>query len=305
MALSFLRSRLDSLASAQNTDGGWGYFPGRGSWLEPTFYVMMALHGHANYASGWERAWRLIRGWQTPEGGVRPNSEVQLPNWTTALWVTIHYIRGVQDQNLERAVGWLLDTRGAEGALWRRVVEAAKPKTPGYDPNQFGWSWFPETNSWVEPTVHSLVALKMALRGKPGGNHPRRGDLEKRIHLGERMILDRRCQDGGWNYGAQLAIGVPLPSYPESTGVALVGLQGNRSPEVPGGLDVARQLLAETRSPLGKAWLETALRVHRANVPDRSREKAAPRDTLIAALEALACPDGNHALLRAAGEVAA
>ena len=39
----YLQSRLEFLRKTQNTDGGWGYFPGKQSWLEPTAYAMLAL----------------------------------------------------------------------------------------------------------------------------------------------------------------------------------------------------------------------------------------------------------------------
>ena len=41
----YLQSRLDFLRNTQNPDGGWGYFPGKHSWLEPTTYATLALHG--------------------------------------------------------------------------------------------------------------------------------------------------------------------------------------------------------------------------------------------------------------------
>ena len=42
---SFSQVRLDALRKAQNPDGGWGYFAGKESWLEPTAYAAMALLG--------------------------------------------------------------------------------------------------------------------------------------------------------------------------------------------------------------------------------------------------------------------
>mgnify|MGYP003352936601 CR=1 FL=1 len=44
---AYLNTRLEALRAAQNPDGGWGYFPGKESWLEPTAYAAMALHGDA------------------------------------------------------------------------------------------------------------------------------------------------------------------------------------------------------------------------------------------------------------------
>src|SRR5262245_39053203 len=59
-----LASRLEFLRSTQNPDGGWGFFPGKQSWLEPTAYALMALHGHASSGQHFERGWKLMRSWQ-------------------------------------------------------------------------------------------------------------------------------------------------------------------------------------------------------------------------------------------------
>ena len=298
MSVSFLGERLYHLASIQNPDGGWGYKAGGSSWLEPTCYTMLVLHGQKAYRGQWERAWTLIRNWQMSDGGCRPTGQVNRSNWTTALWTTLHAVAGIRDAKAEAALNWLLDRKGAEGALWRRIVESTKPRTEGYNTQLFGWPWFPDTNSWIEPSVHAVVALKRMYWVAPGRKHPRHTDIKLRARLGEQMILDRRCVDGGWNYGARLALGIALESYPESTGVALLGLQGNKALAVRNGLAVAHKQLPETRSPLARAWLELSLRLHGMPAPEPKPGHEPPKDILVAALQALGCPDGNHALLR-------
>ena len=42
---SYLQARLETLRRSQNPDGGWGYFARKASWLEPTAYAALALHG--------------------------------------------------------------------------------------------------------------------------------------------------------------------------------------------------------------------------------------------------------------------
>ena len=61
MEESFLDARLQMLRRVQNPDGGWGYFPGKQSWLEPTVWAALALHGDPAA----DRAWTMLETWQT------------------------------------------------------------------------------------------------------------------------------------------------------------------------------------------------------------------------------------------------
>src|ERR1700730_16754734 len=89
MAEVYLASRLDYLRRTQNADGGWGYFPGKASWLEPTAYAMLALHGDEKSSGALRRAWRLIETWQMANGSWRAGAQVEDGTWVTALAVTL------------------------------------------------------------------------------------------------------------------------------------------------------------------------------------------------------------------------
>src|SRR5262249_33620845 len=102
-----LTTRLDFLRTTQNPDGGWGFFPGRQSWLEPTAYALMALHRDAESAPLFEKGWKLMRSWQLADGSWRPCAAVGEPHWTTALSVSLHCLRGVNDEVFRRGVDWL------------------------------------------------------------------------------------------------------------------------------------------------------------------------------------------------------
>jgi hypothetical protein len=65
-----LETRPAFLKATQNPDGGWGYFPGKPSWLEPTAYALLALAGERGAAL--DRGWNLLRSWQRPDGAFRP-----------------------------------------------------------------------------------------------------------------------------------------------------------------------------------------------------------------------------------------
>ena len=276
------QSRLDFLRATQNADGGWGFFPRKQSWLEPTAYALLALHGESAAKPAAERAWNLIRSWQLPDGSWPACAAVRESHWTTALAVTLHTVRGVNDQAFQRGASWLLQTTGFESSLTFRIAHMLRPNVVELDPGLKAWPWRPGTSSWIEPTAHALVALRKASAIVPAK------DLAERVALGERMILERRCTDGGWNYGNRRVLGTELTAYPETTGIALLGLAGNRALDLAAPIALARRMMAETKSPLARAWLRLALRSHSIRIPETPLDPAAEGDTLVAALELMA-----------------
>ena len=285
-----LRTRVGFLLDAQNSDGGWGYFPGKASWLEPTAWAALALTGRPESGRAVDSAFELIRFWQLSEGACRPSHQVNAPSWATALWVTLHCARGVYDRRFDHAVEWMVEAKGAEGSWWRRAVRSIAGIQDEFNPAWCGWAWWPGTSSWLEPTVHSLVALrKVAAAG--------RGSVlvRDRIAEAERMLLDRRCVDGGWNYGVREALGQALPSYPETTGLALVGLAGRSDPSLGPVVARARVMRDGTRSGMARGWLALALRAWGEAVADP--EEIRSMDVMLAAVEALAAEGGNYRLL--------
>ena len=291
----YLESRLRLLETSQNPDGGWGYFPGKQSWLEPTAYSLLALQGTSGSEAALDRGWRLVRSWQLPDGSVRPGVEIADGTWVTALLVTLACIRGVQNEDVARSVAWLLRVVGAEHNLLMRTFSYFNLLKTKLDVSHQGWPWRNGNASWIEPTALTLVALKKASNRFPSG------ELNHRVREGEELLLARRCSDGGWNCGNPNVLNFNLPSYPESTGLALIGLQGRPANELAAPLKAARRFRAETKSSLAKAWLAIALRLQGENPeapPDDSRPSS---DIMLAALEALAHPDGNYRLLGTGG----
>lgn len=122
----YLAARLDRLRQAQNSDGGWAYYSGKeASWLEPTVFAALALHGQPEA----ERAWTLVQSWQLPSGGWRPAADVPGANWTTALAVLLASTRGGQSAVVTKGLEWL-DNSAKDGAWsWRRTNLAASEPT--------------------------------------------------------------------------------------------------------------------------------------------------------------------------------
>jgi len=302
MGDSYLRERLDTLLERQNADGGWGYVPGKQSWTEPTAYAMLALEGEPGANEALEKAWKLLRSWQFADGGWRPSADIEQSSWVTALAVTLHCARGAEDQGFLDGVGWLLETRGAEGSWLNRLFYNLGSRTIDSNPSLQGWPWLPGTGSWVEPTSHALVALRHAARPLRDSGFPKYKQLTARVRLAERMIEQRRAVDGGWNYGNRTVLGEELPSCPESTGLALLGMQGCPDFDAGGAIDVARRQIEETRSPLARAWLAIGLRIYGIALSEAViRAEELSVYTHVTALEVLSAHPDRYRLLAAKG----
>ena len=293
MADSYLQSRLEFLLRAQNADGGWGYFPGKTSWLEPTAYAILALHDAPGASAAINRAWPLLASWQSPDGSWRPSSIVRTGTWVTALALTLYCIREAYDVHFRKAIAWLLQATGVESSISMRAASFFHMLSTDVDVTHKAWSWTPGNASWIEPTAHSLVALKKV----PA--RLRTHEFPYRITEGEDMILSRRGSDGGWNCGNPNVLKIDIPSYPETTALAMLGLQGRAAPRI---VEIARQFRAQSRSSLANAWLTIALRCYGEDPPleplGRASQAPGTPDVMLAAVEALAHPDGNHRLLK-------
>ena len=276
MDATALARRKEFLRGSQNADGGWGYFPRKRSWLEPTYYAALALGGPEE-----ARAWECVRHWRGSDKGWRPSAAVAISNWTTALAVAWACARGETGEPFASGVEWLLGTRGEENAFRNRLAARTGLVDPGRNVELTGWPWLRGTTSWVEPTAHALIALKRAAAKVPSPT------LKSRIETGEKQLLDVRCSDGGWNYGGPRALKIDLPSYPETTALALLGLQGHNHAAMQPALDFARGY--QERSRMAAAWLTIALR----NWGMESQAEIAPElpaggDILVTALEVIA-----------------
>ena len=288
---SYLGARLAVLRNTQNSDGGWGYFAGKSSWLEPTAYAALALAGEPAA----DRAWKLLSSWQLPDGSWKPAADVQVSSWGTSLCATLAMVRNEWGQPLANGVKWLVGSSGVE-SNWLNVAAARlRLVKQERDIGLKCWPWKPGNSGWVEPTVHALVALKQASANLSSS------ELRSRVQMGEAQLMDVRSRDGGWNYGSPAALGVDLPSYPETTALALVALQGRNdlSNDLGKAFDLARRQMGETPSPMARAWLTIAMRLHGVKPEELSGDPQS--DLMITGIEALAAPEGNYRCMQTAG----
>jgi hypothetical protein len=268
-------TRLDFLRDSQNPDGGWGYFPGRDSRPEPTAYAMRAL-GINN--KGIECLLKL----RQSDGGFAAAEGIAGSTWVTQLVLPLLVQAKVDRRILEQASAWIVGTEGAESALRMRLALLFTKNVIEQDPKLRAWPWRAGNNSWVEPTAQGLLAL-----GWMNGFAPEAA-IRYRRDMAVKMMLDRRCADGGWNYGNKKVLGETLPSYPETTGIALTGLVGTI--EINNSLEAARRMLQGNVGAYARAWLTIGLRCHgqRVDVTGFGDAVHPSRNVLLAALEALA-----------------
>ncbi len=238
-----------ALLAAQNSDGGWGYNTAN-SWTEPTALAVLALDAHECNRLAYSRACEWLVARQRDDGGWPPNDTVCISTWVTSLAflalseqggrfrqrAAILWMKGAVNQSLPPFEHFIF-----------RILQLTSPKIPGGSP------WFPGTAGWVIPTSLNILSLSRAARG---GNDP---DLDSIVAESRSYLLTHRCRDGGWNHGGSSYRSEKAPSYPETTGVALLALGGVPYPKVAPALKVAESFLDRAESAEGLAWLQMGL----------------------------------------------
>jgi hypothetical protein len=260
---SATEAHLARLLLEQNEDGGWGYYAGKESRVEPSGWSLLALlqcDSSSKVIKAREHALRYLVGAQL-ENGSWPAA----PQQAQGAWVTAVACLAVQQANgpaqvLRRAAKFLCNAWPRDGAWWRRLVEKLrrKPSVSKQNSGYRGWSWTPGTSSWVEPTACALIAL----HNLPSDLLPR--NFAKRRRLAEAMLTDRMCPGGGWNSGNPMVYGVPGIPNADMTCLALLALLW--SADARAERDVSLRWLTtrgrDLRAAKSRAMAEFCLRVH-------------------------------------------
>jgi hypothetical protein len=89
-----------------------------------------------------------------------------------------------------------------------------------FDPDKFGWPWFPDTVSWVVPTAFAILAFNQ-LPCTCGGFEL----AHLRVKRGVEMLMDRACPGGGWNAGNGVVYGTAVAPHADDTAIALLALR--------------------------------------------------------------------------------
>ena len=201
-------SFIDQLGFARNPDGGYGYYPNRKSRIEPTAWVALSPAMDAATARGW-----LVDA-QGPDGWLRDDRRAPINYGFNAMallaFLTDRHTLG----NAERVGQALLQVKG--------LAYGPSPVVR-QDNSLQAWSWVENTLSWVEPTAYGLLAIKRARA--LGLLESTARTAAARIDVAERLLRDRACASGGWNYGNSQVFGANLYAHGPTTALALIALQ--------------------------------------------------------------------------------
>lgn len=209
-----------ALTANQNADGGFGAAPGLASSTEPTSLAVLALRAAgempaSNQAADWIRERQGADGsWPHMEGAPQGS-------WSTSLATLAVGRTGADLTAARQGLAWLLGQEARRFPLMMRLRHRLFPDQQAVelDPTLKGWPWADQTFGWIEPTSYALIAIKslpgLAMRAR----------VRTRVIDGERMILDRICAGGGWNYGNSRVLDEELEPFPDTTALALIALQ--------------------------------------------------------------------------------
>lgn len=196
-----------SLLAAARPGGGWAYYRGREGRIEPTAWAMLALEGR-DLSPHLEFLARLRR-----EGGLLLDPAAPAPNygWNGLTLLALDALPAAQVAALRTSVlSGLTEAKGVQ-------LSNEGPRVVEQDGQLQAWSWTPGTFSWVEPTSYCLLAFKRM--------PDRTAAIQARIDEAERVLLDRVCPEGGWNYGNSVVLDQELRPYVPTTALGLLAMQ--------------------------------------------------------------------------------
>lgn len=208
-----------ALLQARGTDGGWGYFAADQSRLEPTCWGLLALLATADRRSQVDLAASaafLARAQR--DHGLLVDRDDLPPNLGINGLVAILLAQHPELLAPEATARLILALEAARGIQLKQAPQLRQ------DNSLQGWSWIQDTFSWIEPTAWCLLALKRAT--------DRSGESAARIDEAERLLFDRVCASGGWNYGNPYVLDQVLDAYVPTTALGLLALHDRRDHEV-------------------------------------------------------------------------
>ena len=254
-----LRARLlDELTRRELPSGGWATSSrSKQCALEPSCLAALAFGLRSDAA---RRLQDFLLRVQNPNGSwpAFEGDDVD-GSWLTSLAVIVlgDYVPGILARL--RGFHWLLEFAGKESNWFWKWKFRTTDRHVRFDPDKYGWPWFPETVSWVVPTSLAILALNQIPCGCGGFEH-----VGNRVNLGIEMLIDRACPGGGWNAGNGIVYGAPLSPHIDATAVALLALSKRKEDSlILSGVLWLEKSVQGVKSPSSLAWSVLALGAHR------------------------------------------
>jgi len=252
---------ITTLLEKQNPDGGWGSQTGKRSNTESTSLAIAALKTltEDRAADNRKRAIDWLVGRQNKDHSWPLSEITQVGSWTTALAITALSDNPEHSGRAVDAARWLLEQKGSKPGILAEIILWAigRSNTNQLNKDLIGWSWVPNSFSWVEPTSYALIAVKKLRARLTGAN------ADERIRQAEAMIDDRMCNGGGWNYGNSKVLDYALWPYPDITALALIAMQDRgKERAYQDSLQVLGKIARETNSGLALCWAAICFNVY-------------------------------------------
>jgi len=225
--------------------------------LEPTCYAVLALGSQATHAR--ERAQAFLLETQNPNGSWPVFvGDDQNGSWLTSLVaITLRDLLWAIPARL-KGLHWLLGSAGRESNWFWKWKFRTADRHVRFDPDKFGWPWFPDTVSWVVPTAFAILALNQLPCACDGFDLAR-----SRVGRGIEMLVDRACPSGGWNAGNGVVYGATVRPHPDDTAIALLALRNRpQDPVVQTALSYLERAASTLTAPWSLAWAILALAAH-------------------------------------------
>lgn len=227
-----LRQRALAQGGFANTDQG-DYRSDATAWA----ILALAAAGDDNDKELLSLARTRLAAGQLADGRIGLSPEHPQIYWPTPLAILAWHQSPAHQASLSQAANFLLNNSGTH---WQATTETEDR----HDHNLKGWPWAEATHSWIAPTALGIMALKTA----GYGNQPR-------VAEAQRLLLDRQCLRGGWNYGNISVFGAELRPMPEDTGMALNALKDSTAKSnLARALEYLKSAVKSLRTPVALAW---------------------------------------------------
>lgn len=207
-----------TLRAAESADGGWPYFAHHHPRLEPTCWALLAGVDRDGASTVPARPHAAFLERRQTRAALLADDPRQPANLAFNGLAAVLALDRAGVLPAERTASLLDALTNLQGIAITRGPEFRQDSTLR------GWPWSQDTFSWVEPTSWCLLALKKMRARDRSANRA----VRARIEEAERLLIDRCCRDGGWNFGNSAVLGQDLRPYAATTAIALLALQDRR-----------------------------------------------------------------------------